>query len=145
LVEGDDMDDPVADATRSILDGHVALSRRIAERNRFPAVDVLASTSRVMRAVSTPEHMAWAGKVREWMATYAQAEDLINIGAYVKGASPKIDQAIHVHDRIEAFLRQGIEERGSHADTLAALQAIFRSGEAFLASTQAAQPAKHSV
>jgi flagellum-specific ATP synthase len=142
LVEGDDMDDPVADAARSILDGHVTLSRRIAERNRFPAVDVLASTSRVMRSVSSPEQMAWAGQLREWMAIYAQAEDLINIGAYVKGTSPKIDQAVHVHDKIETFLRQGIEERGSYADTLGHLQAIVRSGEAFLASTAQAKPVK---
>jgi flagellum-specific ATP synthase len=136
LVEGDDLDEPIADAARSILDGHVALSRRIAERNRFPAIDILASTSRVMRSVSTPEHVAWAGQLREWMAVYNQAEDLINIGAYVRGTSPKIDQAVHVHDKIETFLRQGITERGSRTETLAEMHAIVQSGEAFLASVK---------
>jgi flagellum-specific ATP synthase len=77
LVEGDDMDDPIADSARSILDGHIVLSRRIAQRNHFPAIDVLQSASRVMRAVSTPDHLEWASKIREWMALYAQAEDLI--------------------------------------------------------------------
>src|SRR5262249_22956298 len=103
LVEGDDMDDPIADAARSILDGHIAVPRTIAKRTHSPAIDVLQSASRVMRAVISPEHRQWAGRVREWMALYAQAEDLINIGAYVRGSNPKIDQAIAVIDRINAF------------------------------------------
>jgi flagellum-specific ATP synthase len=139
LVEGDDMDDPVADSARSILDGHIALSRRIAERNHFPAIDVLASTSRVMRSVSSPEHAGWAGQIREWLATYAQAEDLINIGAYVKGTSPRIDQAVHVHDKIREFLRQGIDERSTHDEAVALMQAIVRSGESFLGSMHSQQ------
>ncbi|HTL12730.1 MAG TPA: FliI/YscN family ATPase, partial [Bdellovibrionota bacterium] len=85
LVEGDDMDEPIADASRSILDGHIVLSRRLVQRNHFPAVDVLQSASRVMNSVIRPEHRDWAGRIREWMATHAQAEDLINIGAYVRG------------------------------------------------------------
>ena len=131
LVEGDDMDDPVADSARSILDGHIVLSRKIAARNHFPAIDVLASASRVMRAVTDPAHQQWAGQMREWMALYSQAEDLINIGAYSKGANPRIDQAIAVHDRIQLFLKQGIDERASYADTLNTMHAISRAAEAF--------------
>ena len=89
LVEGDDMDDPIADCCRSILDGHIVLSRKIAQKNQFPAIDVLQSASRVMRAVSSPKNISNAGQIREWMASYAQAEDLINIGAYVKGRIPR--------------------------------------------------------
>lgn len=137
LVEGDDMDDPVADTARSILDGHIVLSRRIAQRNHFPAIDVLQSASRVMRSVIDPNHVQWAGQVREWMALYAQAEDLINIGAYVRGANPKIDQAVAVIDRINAFLRQDVADRASYSDTVGLLHAIVRSGEAFTAAQQA--------
>ncbi len=136
LVEGDDLDDPVADSARSILDGHIVLSRKIAQKNHFPAIDVLASTSRVMRSVIDKEHLGWAGQIREWMALYAQAEDLINIGAYAKGSNLKIDQAVVVNDKINAFLRQSVEDGTSFADTEALMQSIYRSGEAFLASTQ---------
>jgi flagellum-specific ATP synthase len=139
LADGDDMDDPVVDAARSILDGHIVLSRKIAAKNHFPAIDVMTSASRVMRAVIDDAHLDWAGKIREWMATYAGAEDLINIGAYVRGSNPRIDQAVHVHDKIDAFLRQGIDEKGSYGDTTAAMHSICRSAEAFAASTQAAQ------
>jgi flagellum-specific ATP synthase len=139
LADGDDMDDPVVDAARSILDGHIVLSRKIAARNHFPAIDVMSSASRVMRSVIDDAHLDWAGKIREWMATYAGAEDLINIGAYARGSNPKIDQAVQVHDRIDAFLRQGISEKGGYAETAAAMHAIVRSAEAFLQSTQAAR------
>jgi flagellum-specific ATP synthase len=142
LADGDDMDDPVVDSARSILDGHIVLSRKIAARNHFPAIDVMASASRVMRSVIDPAHLQWSGQIREWMATYAQAEDLINIGAYVRGSNPRIDQAVQVHDKIEAFLRQGIEEKGSYEDTLAIMHSISRGGEAFLASMQQAQQAQ---
>jgi flagellum-specific ATP synthase len=138
LVEGDDMDDPVADTARSILDGHIVLSRKIAQRNHFPAIDILQSASRVMRSVITREQNDWAGQMREWMALYAQAEDLINIGAYVKGSNPKIDQAVASIDRINLFLKQGIEEKASFADTSTLMHAIYRAGEAF-AQTQAAK------
>lgn len=141
LADGDDMDDPVVDAARSILDGHIVLSRKMAAKNHFPAIDVLASSSRVMRAVSSEAHLDWAGKIREWMATYAGAEDLINIGAYARGSNSRIDQSVHVHERIEAFLRQGIDEKSSYADTEAAMHSIVRSGESFLASMQQAAPA----
>ena len=130
LVEGDDLDEPIADAARSILDGHVVLSRKIAQRNHFPAIDVLASASRVMRSVISTEHAQWAGQIKEWMALYAQAEDLINIGAYARGSNAKIDQAIAVHDRIEALLRQGIEEQGGLDETLAQMMGVVRAAEA---------------
>lgn len=130
LVEGDDLDDPIADSARSILDGHIVLSRKIAQRNQFPAVDVLQSASRVMRAVADPEHLKWAALIREWMALYAQAEDLINIGAYVRGSNAKIDQAIAVHDRIEAFLRQGIDDTGAMGETMTLMHSIVRAAEA---------------
>jgi len=129
LVEGDDMDDPVADSARSILDGHVVLSRKIAQKNHFPAIDVLQSASRVARAVTGKDQQQWGGMIKEWMALYAQAEDLINIGAYTKGASTKIDQAIAVHDRIQSFLRQGIEEKSNFQDTLALMHGIIRAGQ----------------
>lgn len=139
LVEGDDMDDPVADSARSILDGHIVLSRKIAQRNHFPAIDVLASTSRVMRAVTGKDHQGWAGQMREWMALYNQAEDLINIGAYVRGTNGKIDQAVACIERINIFLRQAIDEKTNFADTVAVMHGITRFGEAFLANHSSQQ------
>jgi flagellum-specific ATP synthase len=130
LVEGDDMDDPIADSARSILDGHIVLSRKIAARNHFPAIDVLVSASRVMRAVTQPDEREWAAKIREWMALYAQAEDLINIGAYTRGANPKIDEAIAVIDRINSFLRQGIDEKSDWGATRGLMHSIIRAAEA---------------
>jgi flagellum-specific ATP synthase len=142
LVEGDELDDPIADAVRSILDGHIVLSRQIAQKNHFPAVDILQSTSRVMRAVVSREQVAWAGQIREWLAAYRQAEDLINIGAYVKGSNPKVDQAVQVIDRVNAFLRQGIDEKATFADTLAQLSGIVRYGEAYLQDLNRPQEVK---
>ncbi|MEW6191837.1 MAG: flagellar protein export ATPase FliI [Bacillota bacterium] len=110
LVEGDDMNEPVADAVRSIIDGHINLRRELAVANHYPAIDVLASVSRLMPDVASPEHRQAAGRQRELLAAYRQAEDLINIGAYVAGSNPTIDQAIAVHGAINAFLRQGPEE-----------------------------------
>jgi flagellum-specific ATP synthase len=130
LVEGDDMDDPIADSARSILDGHIVLSRKIAQKNHFPAIDVLASASRVFRAVTDEVQQDCAGKIKEWMALYNQAEDLINIGAYAKGSNPKIDQAIASIDRINLFLRQKVDETGNFDDSRALMQAIVRVGEA---------------
>ena len=136
LVEGDDMDDPIADSVRSILDGHIVLSRKIAQRNHFPAIDVLQSTSRVMRSVIGQDHLEWASQIREWMATYAQVEDLINIGAYVKGSNPKIDQAVAVHSRIIDFLRQKVDESCDMKETLSRMHSIFRAGEAAISGQQ---------
>ncbi len=110
LVEGDDFNEPISDSVRSIIDGHVALSRRLASLNQYPAVDVLDSISRLMIDVSSPEHITLAGKVREVIATYRESEDLINIGAYVKGSSKKIDYAISKIDELNEFFRQEIKE-----------------------------------
>ncbi len=113
LVDGDDLTEPVADSVRSILDGHIVLSREIAARNHYPAIDVLNSASRIMREVTTARHIELAGKARNLLATYAEAEDLINIGAYAKGSSPRIDLAIEKIDAINTFLRQGYDETTS--------------------------------
>lgn len=110
LVDGDDMTEPVADSVRSILDGHIVLSRAIAAKNHYPAIDILNSASRVMRDIVSPRHIELAGQARNILATYKEAEDLINIGAYAKGSNPKIDYAITKIDAINNFLRQDINE-----------------------------------
>jgi flagellar biosynthesis/type III secretory pathway ATPase len=118
LVEGDDMTDPVADAVRSILDGHIVLSRRLASGGHYPAVDVLESVSRVMPAVTDDEHRRVAQRLTDMMATYREAEDLINIGAYVKGSNPRIDEALRNWDRIRTFLRQAADERAEYDESV---------------------------
>ncbi|MCI7234648.1 MAG: flagellar protein export ATPase FliI [Veillonellaceae bacterium] len=124
LVDGDDMNEPIADAVRSILDGHIVLSRNIAAQNHFPAIDVLASVSRVMSAVVPKEHMEANRKLRALMAVYKEAEDLIHIGAYVKGSSPKIDEAVQKIDAINDFLCQGVFEVQSFEETIHRLEGI---------------------
>jgi flagellum-specific ATP synthase len=124
LVDGDDMNEPVADAVRSILDGHIVLSRKLAAANHYPAIDVLASVSRVMSDVVSPAHAAGASAVRDLMATYREAEDLINIGAYVAGSNARVDLALARHDEIRAFLRQGINEKTTFADAQRAISAF---------------------
>jgi flagellum-specific ATP synthase len=121
LVEGDDMTEPIADAVRSILDGHIVLSRKLANQNHYPAVDVLESVSRLMIDVVSEEHRDSANRVREILATYRDSEDLINIGAYTKGSSPKIDTAIERIGPINAFLRQGINETSNYEDAVKGL------------------------
>ena len=118
LVDGDDMNEPIADAVRSILDGHIVLSRSIAAQNHFPAIDVLASVSRVMNEVVSEDHLKAAQNMRALMAVYKDAEDLIHIGAYVKGSSKRIDAAIQKIDAINAFLCQGIYEVDSYESTI---------------------------
>lgn len=127
LVEGDDMDEPIADASRSILDGHIVLSRELASRNHYPAIDVSNSVSRVMRDVIDERHQSVSGEFRDLLATYKAHEDLINIGAYVKGSNPRLDQAISVHARMNSFLKQGINERGDLTDSVSQLDGIMRS------------------
>lgn len=117
LVEGDDMDDPIGDAVRSIVDGHIVLERKLAQKGHFPAVDVLQSTSRVMRNVVPIDHVKRAMFIREQMAIYQEAEDLINIGAYKAGSNQKIDLAIRLHDQITDFLRQDIAEASPLEET----------------------------
>ena len=124
LVDGDDMNEPIADAVRSILDGHIVLSRNIAAQNHFPAIDVLSSVSRVMGDVVTKEHNNSARNMRALMAVYKEAEDLIHIGAYVKGSSEKIDEAVEKIDSINEFLCQGIFEADNFQQTVEKLESI---------------------
>ena len=124
LVEGDDMTEPIADETRSILDGHIILSRKRAQINHYPAIDILQSVSRCQNAVITPEHRAAAGRMRELMAAYSEVELLLKIGEYQKGTDAATDEAIARHADIDAFLRQGLAEKTSFADTIARLRAV---------------------
>jgi flagellum-specific ATP synthase len=125
LVEGDDTNEPVADAARSILDGHIVLSRELAMQNHYPAIDVLRSVSRVMDDVVDASQRRHAGRFKETLATFRRAEDLINIGAYVAGSNPKIDYAIRMIDRIHAYLRQDVSESVSLAAGVAQLEELF--------------------
>ncbi len=125
LVDGDDLTEPITDTARGILDGHIVLSRKLANSNHYPAIDVLASISRVMGDVVTKEHKSLASKLKSNMAIYAEAEDLINIGAYVKGSSEDIDYAIEKHKPIKNFLLQQVEEKAEFKDTLSNMQSIF--------------------
>jgi len=120
LVEGDDIDDPVSDNVRGILDGHIILTRKLASMNHYPAVDVLQSISRLANTVTGPRTREACGRLRRLMATYAGAEDLISVGAYVKGSNSEIDDAIEKHRDIEEFLIQRIEEKAPLAETLRA-------------------------
>jgi flagellum-specific ATP synthase len=124
LVEGDDMDEPIADTVRGILDGHIVLSRRLAERYHYPAIDVLGSISRLAPAVSGPVSGKAAGYIRRLMAVYAEAEDLIDVGAYHAGSNPAIDEAIAKKKAIDDFLLQAVDERSSVAETLSVMGEI---------------------
>ena len=126
LVEGDDFNEPVSDTARGILDGHIMLSRDLAARNHYPCIDINHSVSRLMSAISKDNHKSSAGKLREIMARYSEAEDLINIGAYVKGSNPKIDDAISKIDRVNEFLQQGVMDHCDFEDTVNKLVGIFR-------------------
>jgi flagellum-specific ATP synthase len=126
LVEGDDLNEPIADSTRSILDGHIVLSRRLASEGHFPAIDVLDSVSRVMPDVAPAEQCQLAQRVRSWLSTYREAEDLIQIGAYAKGASTVVDEAITRRTALQGFLQQGMHEVASFAESAAALAAVAR-------------------
>lgn len=132
LVENDDLTDPVADSARSLLDGHVVLSRKLAERGHYPAVDILQSISRLMPVVTTPEHKLAAQKLKEIYAIYADAEDLINIGAFSPGSNRRIDGAVALIDRIRNFLVQPVRERTEFAETVRQLTAIVQSWEDLL-------------
>ena len=127
LVEGDDMNEPITDTVRGILDGHIVLDRAIAEKNHYPAIDVLASVSRLMVEVTDKEHQNYAGRLRASLAVYRDAEDLINIGAYQAGSNTDIDLAVELQPKITAFLQQGIYETSSWEETLEQLAQIFRS------------------
>ena len=126
LVEGDDMTEPVADETRSILDGHIILSRKLAASNHYPAIDVLRSVSRVMNQIVTPEHRNAANQLREWLARYEEVELLLKIGEYQKGQDPVADRAIEKMDAIRAWLRQGTHEPSDLPDCLEQLANLTR-------------------
>jgi flagellum-specific ATP synthase len=126
LVEGDDMTEPIADAVRSLLDGHIVLSRELAWRNHYPCIDVLASISRLMPDLVPQTSLQKAGKIRELLSTYRKAEDMLNIGAYAKGSNPKIDLALKKIDAINAFLIQRSDERVGLDTALAALAEITK-------------------
>ena len=125
LVDGDDFNEPITDTARSILDGHIVLSRKLGHKNHYPAIDVLASISRCMSAIATKPHKAAAGKLRNVLATYNEAEDLINIGAYKRGSNPNIDYAMEKIDAVNGFLCQDVDEKMSLEETLERLQALF--------------------
>jgi len=126
LVDGDDMNEPISDAVRGILDGHIVLSRQLANKNHYPAIDVLASISRLMSGITSEEHKAMAGKIKNILSVYKEAEDLINIGAYVKGNNPQIDEAIEYIAEINNFLKQDVEEKVNIEQTLEMLSSIFK-------------------
>jgi len=124
LVDGDDMLEPIADACRAILDGHIVLSRALAAANQYPAIDVLQSVSRVMPDVTDAAHQSAASAIRDLLATYKDAEDLINIGAYVSGSNPRIDLAIGKIESIRHYLRQGVRETSTYEEALRGLYAV---------------------
>jgi type III secretion protein N (ATPase) len=124
LVEGDDMTEPVADEVRSILDGHIILTRELGARGHYPAIDVLKSASRVMTAIAGAGHIEAARKLRELLASYEKNRDLILIGAYQRGSDPTVDRAIDLVGDLEAFLRQGLHEKPDYDDTVAQLGAL---------------------
>ncbi len=125
LVDGDDMNEPIADAVRGILDGHIVLSRKMANKNHYPAIDVLASISRVMNNIIDNEHLSIASKIKELLSIYRESEDLINIGAYVRGTNPKVDYAISKIDIINDFLKQSTHEESSYITTLERLKTLL--------------------
>lgn len=142
LVEGDDLAEPISDSCRAILDGHLVLSRRLASQNHYPAVDVLESVSRVSSDVLSHEEWQLSGAVRDALATYREAEDLIAVGAYKKGSNPRIDRAIDLHDSLSGFLRQDVAETTSDTGAWARLRALLQTGSvpAALAIAASAPP-----
>ncbi|MGV1099435.1 FliI/YscN family ATPase [Thiovibrio sp. JS02] len=129
LVEGDDMNEPIADAVRSIVDGHIILSRDLASQGHYPAIEVMGSVSRCMTDVVSKEQVRIAHRFLEVMATYRRSEDLINIGAYARGSNPKIDNAIGMIDRLTGYLKQAVDEKVSFAESSRQLAAIFTAEE----------------
>lgn len=129
LVEADDMDEPIADSARSVLDGHIVLSRRLAHRNHYPAIDVLESISRCMSDVIGSQHASVAARLKDYMAAYRENEDLIQIGAYSAGSDQRVDKAIRIHGALEEFLRQDRKEHHPFDQTLKALTEMLGSAE----------------
>ncbi len=134
LTEGDDQQDPIADSARAILDGHIVLSRQIAETGQYPAIDVEASISRVMTEIVTPEHQQQARRFKQIYSTYRQNQDLINVGAYTQGSDPRIDEAIVFQPRLRSFLEQGIHEAVDYETSTQGLHTLIKSSESEPAS-----------
>ena len=127
LVEGDDMNEPIADSVRGILDGHIVLSRKIAAKNHFPAIDIQSSISRIMKEIVPEEHYKLVGELKENISTYEESEDLINVGAYVKGSNPRIDRAIALNAPINKFLKQNVNEQFIYEESLVLLRDLIKS------------------
>ena len=125
LVDGDDFNEPITDTARSILDGHIMLNRRLAHKNHYPAIDVLQSISRCMSQIATKEHRQAAGKLKNVLATYNEAEDLINIGAYKHGSNPDIDYAIQMNKTVNEYLCQDVEEKVDFEESVEQLKQMF--------------------
>ena len=125
LVEGDDMDEPISDTVRGILDGHIVLQRDLAQKNHYPAIDILSSISRLMIKITSLSHQNKANIIKELIAAYKSHEDLISIGAYASGSNPKVDAAIMIKDKIDAFLKQKIEEKSTYEETIEAMDEII--------------------
>lgn len=130
LVDGDDFNEPIADTARSILDGHIVLDRKIAQKNHYPAIDVLQSISRVMSSIVDPQHKKAAGQLKNVLATYAEAEDLVNIGAYKAGSNPSIDYALSKIDAVDEFLQQDVYEKLSFEESIQRLEELFPEEDA---------------
>ena len=128
LVDGDDFNEPITDTARSILDGHIMLDRKLAHKNHYPAIDVLQSISRCMSQIAQRDHKGCAGKLKNVLATYSEAEDLINIGAYKSGSNPGIDYAIQKINEVNGFLMQDVEEKFSFEESVDLMKQIFADG-----------------
>lgn len=125
LVDGDDFNEPITDTARSILDGHIMLSRKLAHKNHYPAIDILQSISRCMSQITDKHQKNLAGQLKNVMATYMEAEDLINIGAYKNGSNKNIDYAISKIDKVNEFLMQATDEKTSFEEEIQALEEVF--------------------
>jgi flagellum-specific ATP synthase len=125
LAEGDDQQDPIADAARAILDGHFVLSRHLAEQGHYPAIDIEASISRAMTSLIKPMHLDVVRRFKQLYSRYQRSRDLISVGAYAAGSDPTLDQAIALHPGFEAFLQQGMDERENYEDAVLKLHRLF--------------------
>jgi flagellum-specific ATP synthase len=125
LAEGDDQQDPIADSARAILDGHIVLSRHLADAGHYPAVDIEQSISRAMTNLITPQHLELVRRFKQLYSRYQRARDLLAVGAYARGSDPLLDQAIALYPQMEAFLQQGIEERADYKESCTALGSLF--------------------
>jgi FliI/YscN family ATPase len=140
LVEGDDVNEPISDAARGVLDGHIVLDRKLAHKGHYPAVDVLGSISRCMKDVVTPEHRKAADRFRELLAAYRDAEDMINLGAYARGSNPTVDRAIEMINEMNAFLKQGIYEKETLDSTVKRMIDMFAEKKKAPARPEGRQP-----